>query len=65
MKELTFLKEAESVFSSDFWYDLFDGGYFKPENFLEKNSAKHVRSAMDVLLKYREELEERELIEIL
>ena len=65
MNDLEFRKDAESTCTSDFFYDLFDGGYIKPENFLEKNSAKHVRSAMDVLLKYREELEERELIQIL
>jgi hypothetical protein len=27
-------KNSESIGTGDFWYDLFLGGYFKPENYL-------------------------------
>ena len=31
---MKFKKDAE-ITTSDFWYDLFDGGYIKPENLLQ------------------------------
>jgi len=27
-------KNSEAIGTSDFWYDLFSGGYFKPEDYL-------------------------------
>lgn len=32
--------ELESVSTDDFYYDLFLGGYFNPEKFLDEISAK-------------------------
>lgn len=55
--------ELESVSTDDFMYDLFLGGYFKPEKFLEEKSAEKVREAMKVVEEYQQLLEDNDLIE--
>ena len=59
------LKEGnlESVGTSDFYYDLFLGGYFNPENFLDENSAKKVKEAIRIINQYESLLEDNDLIE--
>lgn len=59
------LKEGklESVSTSDFYYDLFLGGYFDPENFLDENSAEKVKEAMEIINQYESLLEDNDLIE--
>lgn len=59
------LKEGnlESVGTDDFYYDLFLGGYFSPEKFLDNVSAKKVREAMVIINQYESLLDENDLIQ--
>lgn len=53
------LKEDAAVTTGDFWYDLFDGGYIKPEELLENSSdITKVNNAIKVLKEFRDTLEE-------
>lgn len=60
---MKYKKDASKVHSDDVLYDLFYGGYIKPEEFLEKESAEDVEAAIEVILEFIEGLEERGLIE--
>lgn len=59
------LKEGqlEVVSTSDFWYDLTDGGYIEPEEYLTEEAAKKVREAIEIIEEYRSLLEYNELLE--
>lgn len=47
---MKFKKRDEPVFTTDPYYDLFEGGYVVPEELLEDpEDAKRVRAAMKVL----------------
>lgn len=53
------LKKDASVVTSDFYYDLFDGGYIVPEDLLEdKDDIELVKNAIEVLKDFRESLED-------
>ena len=53
------------VVTSDPFYDLFIGGYLKPEKFLKiKEDIEKVKNAVITCKKYLDDLEEKELIEI-
>ena len=53
------LKKNAKLTVSDFWYDLFDGGYIKPEKLLKnKEDINSVREAIEVLEEFRESVEE-------
>ena len=53
------LRKDVSVVTSDFYYDLFDGGYIVPEDVLEdKDDIELVKNAIEVLKDFRESLEE-------
>jgi len=44
--------------SDDFWYDLFDGGYIKPEEIIEDQSdIDNVIDAISVLSEFRSKYE--------
>lgn len=60
---LKFKKDAEPQASSDFWYDISDGGYIDPHDFLEEESAAKVVAAVELLMEFRDQLEARELLE--
>ena len=61
--KLKFKKDAHIV-TSDFWYDITDGGYIKPESLLEDpNEAKAVNEAISLLRKFFEEAESQEVLE--
>lgn len=55
--------ELETVGTSDFYYDLFSGGYIEPEDYLEEISAKKVREAINIINQYESLLEDNNLIE--
>lgn len=55
--------ELETVCTDDFYYDLFKGGYFKPEKFLDDVSVKKVREAINTINQYEALLEDNELLE--
>lgn len=53
------LKKDATVTTSDFWYDLFEGGYIVPEDLLENSDDINlVNNAIEVLKDFRESLEE-------
>lgn len=58
-------EDAISIGSSDIWYDMFDGGYFEPEQFFVDGSPeiKKVKEAIAILQWYRKILIEKELVE--
>lgn len=48
------IKENVTIFTSDFWYDLFQGGYIKPEEILENESdIEDVKNAIKVILDFK------------
>lgn len=61
---MKFKENAEPTITCDFWYDLFKGGYLEPENFLEDpEEVKRVEEARQLLMKYKRELMDSELVE--
>lgn len=64
MDQLRLKENVEPVFSTDFWYDLVDGGYIKPEDFLQSEDAKKVVEAITLLHEFRTTLEINELLEL-
>jgi len=60
---MEFKKIKEPIQSDDFWYDLFDGGYIKPEKLLKnKEDVAKVKEAMKVLQQFQREAEEQEVV---
>lgn len=59
---MKFKNNVEPLGTSDFYYDLTDGGYIKPETFLEDEDAKKVLEAIEVIRQFKSEAEELELI---
>lgn len=58
------LKEnAQPGSTSDFFYDIFDGGYIDPEDFLIDTDAAKVRAALRTVLEFRDFLEENGMME--
>lgn len=49
--------------TQDFFYDMFDGGYIDPEDYLVEEDAKRVREAMWVILEFRKVLEDTDMME--
>jgi hypothetical protein len=49
--------------TQDFFYDMFDGGYIDPEDYLVAPDAERVRKAMNLILEFREILEHSDLME--
>jgi hypothetical protein len=56
-------QDAEPVCTDDFWYDMFEGGYIEPDNFLEIDDASKVKEAMWVIQNFKDALEDSGLIE--
>ena len=53
MSKLKFKKDAEPIgLSEDFFYMISDGGWCKPENYLEKEDAEKVREAINIIKQY-------------
>ena len=56
MSDLKFKKDAEPMgISEDFFYMIADGGWCKPENFLEEDDAKKVREAINIIKQYEQQ----------
>lgn len=54
----------EPIVTDDFWYDLTDGGYIKPEDVLEyQQDIYNVNEALKVLMKFKRELEDSDMME--
>lgn len=56
------IAEGVRVETDDFWYDLFDGGYIKPEEVLLEGADK-VQEAVELLRFFRTTLEESDVLE--
>jgi hypothetical protein len=57
-------KKDVSISTDDFWYDLTDGGYIKPEGILEDPSdVEKIKNAINVLARWKFEMEEKGIIE--
>lgn len=57
-------KENAEIVTSDFWYDLIDGGYIKPKDLLEDESEiKRIGDAIEVLKEFRRSAEAEEVLE--
>lgn len=53
------IKEGTDISTDDFWYDLFDGGYIKPETFLEdEEDIVRVKNAIAVIRELQDSLED-------
>ena len=51
--KLKFKKDADPIgISEDFFYMISDGGWCKPEKYLEEDDAKKVRDAIEIIKKY-------------
>lgn len=58
-------KDAEIV-TSDFWYDLTDGGYIKPSELLDDaDEAKKVEDAIKIVEEFKRSAEENNILEYL
>jgi len=59
-------KDGAKIETSEFWYDLIEGGYIDPEKVLEnEDDAKRVRFAIQVLTEFYDEAEEQDVLELL
>lgn len=60
------IKENTQVETADFWYDLMEGGYVKPESLCEdQKDADRIREAMNILTEFKDSLEDADAIEYL
>ena len=54
------IKQGVEISTDDFWYDLTDGGYLKPEEILENQSEiLVVKDAIEVLKNFQNSCEEQ------
>lgn len=64
-KKLTELPNEEPISSSGPYYDLFEGGYIQPADFLkEDEDIDKVYKAMDIISSFLEEIQEKGLLEV-
>lgn len=54
------IKKGCEASTSDFWYDLTDGGYLNPDDICENsNDAKKVKEAIKVIKDFQDSCEEQ------
>ncbi len=54
------LKKGLEISTSDFWYDLTDGGYLKPEDICaDEKDAEAVNKAIDLIMDFQKSCEEQ------
>jgi len=54
------IKKGLAVSTGDFWYDLTDGGYLKPEEICENAiDAKRVVEAIEILMDFQQSCDEQ------
>ncbi len=51
---MKFKKNIEPIYTSEFWYDLTDGGYINPKLILEEDDAKRVIDAIRIIKEFEE-----------
>jgi len=62
---MNFLKDAKGITTDDPYYDLMEGGYINPSDYLGEADAKELSDAVKLIKKFLDEAEESGLIEIL
>lgn len=60
---MKFLENVKTVYTSEPYYDLFDGGYIDPYKLLEEKDADKISEAIDLITDFLYEAEKRGLIE--
>jgi len=60
---MKFKKKVSKYHTTDFWYDLFEGGYLKPKKIVKKESQEEIEKAISILKKYKKELIENGVVE--
>jgi hypothetical protein len=63
LKKMKFKENVEPLVTSEFFYDLFDGGYIEPSDLLVAEDAKRVNEAVRLILEFRDRLEEEGIME--
>jgi len=64
MIDWIFKDDAQPIETTDFWYDLTDGGYIKPDKLLEDEvQVAKLNEAIDIVESFRKAMEENELLE--
>ncbi len=54
------IKDGTEAYTGDFWYDLIDRGYLKPEELLEnEEDVQRVYDAINTLVAFRDACEEQ------
>ena len=54
------IKKGLKIFTSEFWYDLTDGGYLKPDELCaNKDDAEKVKEAIVILKDFEDSCEEQ------
>lgn len=57
------IKDNAPVFETgDFWYDMFQGGYLKFENYLEEPELTEILKAVQLIGNFEDSLRENDLI---
>ena len=53
-------KEGVEIYTEEFWYDLTDGGYIKPENVLaDEEQITKLQAAIDLVRSFERAIDER------
>ena len=53
-------KEDADVYTEEFWYDLTDGGYIKPEDVLDdREQIANLRAAIELVWSFEKAINER------
>ena len=46
-------KDGAIISTGEFWYDLVEGGYIKPEEILEPDDAKKLKDAIEIIISFK------------
>jgi len=54
----------QKIITNDFFYDLFDGGYIKPEDLLkDENDVETIKNAIKIIKEFRDLAEENDVLD--
>ena len=57
-------KKGAEIITDDFWYDLTDGGYIKPDALLvNQEDVDRINAAIKTLVDWKNEMERKEIIQ--
>ena len=61
---LKFKENAEPIYTTEPWYDIFEGGWVRPSELLEEADAEKVNEAIKLVEQFLDEGIDNDLIEI-